>query len=189
MRKIMDLQNKHINEVVVVEGYHDLARIKAIYPNTDVVITNGSEVSQTTLEELKQLNNQQGLILLLDPDMQGERIRRLINAYVGETKHAFIPKHKCISKNKKKVGIEHAKDEDIINALEHVRKSSIKDTKTITIKDLTKLGLVGSSDAKSKRQYLADYFHIGPANAKTFCKKLNMFNITLEDITHALEVK
>ncbi|MEC9484663.1 MAG: ribonuclease M5 [Candidatus Izemoplasma sp.] len=185
----MDLKTKTINEVVVVEGYHDLARIKHIFPDCDVVITNGSEISQTTLDELKQLNDDRGLILLLDPDMQGERIRRVINDYVGETRHAFIPKVNCISKNKKKVGIEHASDEDIIEAMNHIRKSHKQKQKTITLKDLTRLGLMGSKDAKRKRQMLAEHFHIGPANAKTFCKKLNMFHITLEDITQALEVK
>ena len=58
----------------------------------DVVITNGSEISEDTLNELKILNQKRGLILFLDPDYQGERIRRLINDYVGETKHAFLSK-------------------------------------------------------------------------------------------------
>ena len=80
----MDLQNNNIKEVVVVEGYHDLAKLKSIYPDIDVVITNGSEISLSTLNELKSLNKQRGLILFLDPDYQGERIRRLINDYVGE---------------------------------------------------------------------------------------------------------
>ena len=115
----MDLQNKQ-NEVVVVEGYHDLAKLKEIYSNIDVIITNGSEISPETLEELKKLNESRGLILFLDPDYQGERIRRIINDYVGETKHAFMKKSDCINKNKTKVGIEHADFEKIKQALDKI---------------------------------------------------------------------
>jgi len=43
--------NSLIKEVVVVEGYHDLAKLKAIYDDIDVYITNGSEISENTLEE------------------------------------------------------------------------------------------------------------------------------------------
>ena len=96
----MDL-NSEPNKVVVVEGYHDLSRLRDIFPNLDIVVTNGSEISQTTLDELKALNESRGLILFLDPDVPGERIRRIIQEYVGETAHAFIPKHLCISKNGK----------------------------------------------------------------------------------------
>ena len=81
---------RKFKEVIVVEGYHDLSKLRQIYDNVDIVITNGSEISQTTLEELKILNKTRGLILFLDPDYQGERIRRIINDYVGETKHAFL---------------------------------------------------------------------------------------------------
>ena len=32
------------NEVVIVEGLHDLERLKRIYPDMDILITNGSEI-------------------------------------------------------------------------------------------------------------------------------------------------
>lgn len=187
MQKTMDSLNKQtIKEVVVVEGYHDLACLKEIYPDLDVVITNGSEVSENTLGELKHLNKERGLILFLDPDMQGERIRRLINDYVGNTLHAFIPKDKSISKNKQKVGVEHASKETIIYALENVQYSRYDAPPNITTKQLIQLGLMGTKNAKQKRKILAEHLNIGPANAKTFCKKLNMFHITLEELENAL---
>ena len=48
----MELSKYQIKEVVVVEGYHDLAKLKAIFEKVDVYITNGSEVSENTLKEL-----------------------------------------------------------------------------------------------------------------------------------------
>ena len=34
------------NEIVVVEGMHDLERLKSIYKDIDVLITNGSEIDK-----------------------------------------------------------------------------------------------------------------------------------------------
>jgi len=179
--------DKTIQEVVVVEGYHDLARLKAIYPNLDVVITNGSEISTETLKELKTLNQSRGLILFLDPDYQGERIRRIINDYVGTTSHAFLPKEKCISKNKKKVGIEHADNQDLIKALQNVLTTTFSTNTIFTIVDLQHWGLVGHKDAKQKRKQLTENLGIGLCNGKTLLNKLHMFNITKDQIINALE--
>jgi len=177
----MDL-NKTIQKVVVVEGYHDLAALKHIFPEIEVVITNGSEISDETLSELKILNEKRGLILLLDPDYQGERIRKIINNYVGETAHAFIAKDKCISKNKKKVGIEHAKKEDIIEALKNVQFTSNKSKSNITMMDLYDLELMGTKNAKMNRKILTENIGIGLCNGKTLLQKLHMFQYQIDDL-------
>jgi ribonuclease M5 len=180
---------KENNEVVVVEGYHDLAKLRSIYPQIDIVITNGSEISKETLNELKILNSLRGLILFLDPDYQGERIRRMINDYVGDTKHAFLPKEKCISKNKKKVGIEHAKKDDIMKALKNIMTTNIthNSKNKIEIKDLYNLKLTGCKNAKSNRKKLTENIGIGLSNGKTLLRKLNMFAITKEEIIQVLK--
>ncbi len=180
----MDSQNK-IKEVVVVEGYHDLALLKAIFSDIDVVITNGSEVSLETLNELKQLNSKRGLILLLDPDYQGARIRQIINDYVGPTKHAFIQKEYCINKNKTKVGIEHAPKEKIIEALENVY-SVTKIEQELKVQDIFDLGLAGEKNSKADRKYVTDTLGIGLCNAKTLLTKCNMFGITKKQLIETL---
>ena len=170
----------------MVEGYHDLAKLKAIFEKIDVYITNGSEVSIETLKELKILNEKRGLILFLDPDYQGERIRRIINDYVGETKHAFLKKKDCISKNKKKVGIEHAKKEVIIKGLTSFYISSQTTENLVEFKDLYKLKLIGSASSKVLRKTLGEELGIGLNNGKTLLKKLNMFNISTSQIIEIL---
>jgi len=180
----MDLQNKQ-NEVVVVEGYHDLAKLKEIYSNIDVIITNGSEISPETLEELKKLNESRGLILFLDPDYQGERIRRIINDYVGETKHAFMKKSDCINKNKTKVGIEHADFEKIKQALDKIYVQN-NNVKNLDIKDLYYYNLIGDKGSKELRRKVTESLGIGLCNGKTLLKKLNMFNITKEELESLL---
>ncbi len=182
----MALLNNKINDVVVVEGYHDLAKLKAIYKDIDVYITNGSEVSDNTLNELKKLNETRGIILFLDPDFQGERIRRIINDYVGPTKHAFLKKKDCINKNKTKVGIEHANGEKIQTALESffIVKKVIKSS--ITLGDLYKLNLIGKPNSKHYRLVIGEELGIGLNNGKTLLNKLNMFGIKLEQINKIL---
>lgn len=178
----MDSNNLTTNKVVVVEGYHDLARIKSIYPHLDIVTTNGSEISEETLQELVQLNQQRGLLLFLDPDVPGERIRRIINDRVGPTAHAFLPKEKCISKNKKKVGIEHANKADIIDALSSFKMTKNEPVKSITMQELYELDLIGKPNSKQRRIQLTKELGIGLANGKTLLHKLQMFQLTKDDI-------
>lgn len=165
----------------MVEGYHDLAKLREIYPNIECVITNGSEVSKETLEELKQLNEKRGLILFLDPDYQGERIRRLINDYVGNTKHAFLNKQDCINKARNKVGIEHANSALIKEALDKTY-TTIEKNNDISMKMLYDFKLVGSKNSRLRRKILCDQLGIGLSNAKTLLVKLNMFGITKKQI-------
>lgn len=179
--------NNSIQEVVVVEGYHDLARLKAIYPTIDVIITNGSEISETTLNELVTLHQTRGLILFLDPDYQGERIRSIIDETVGGAKHAFLSKHQCISKNGKKVGIEHASDEAIRTALQSVFTASSTTQSSITMRDLRQWNLVGSTNAKKRRKHLSETLGIGLCNGKSLLHKCHMFNVSKNDIQSVLK--
>ncbi|MFW5894550.1 MAG: ribonuclease M5 [Bacillota bacterium] len=164
--------------VIVVEGNHDKAKIHEIYPHADVIITNGSEIPPSTLEALKHANKVRGLILMLDPDAPGERIRRKIVEAVGPTKHAFLKKAACIDHQKKKVGIEHASKATIEDALSNHVQSDHGVQPTLTHSDLYKLNLLGTKDAKKNRQRVTDHFAIGHANGKTLLKKLTMFGIT-----------
>ena len=182
----MKLLNSKIDEVVVVEGYHDLAKLKAIYKDIDVYITNGSEVSDDTLNELKKLNESRGIILFLDPDFQGERIRRIINDYVGPTKHAFLNKKDSINKNKTKVGIEHANSEKIRTALESFFTVKTIVKSRVTMNEMYQLNLIGKPNSKFLRLTLGEELGIGLNNGKTLLNKLNMFGITIEQIKKIL---
>lgn len=177
-----NITNNITNKVVVVEGAHDLAVLKRLIPSIEVVITNGSEISQATLDELKKLNETKGLLLFLDPDMQGERIRRIINDYVGDTSHAFLPKHKCISSNKRKVGIEHAKDNDILQALSTFKVARNQTSSDITMQDLFALKLHGHKQSKRLRKMVSEEYGIGLCNGKTLLTKLTMFNIQKQSL-------
>ena len=108
------------NVILVVEGKNDYSRIKQIYPNLDILITGGSAISEKFLSDLKELAKTNKIVVFTDPDFPGEKIRKTIQEHVPNSEHVFINKQKAISRNNKKVGVEHASINDIISALEHV---------------------------------------------------------------------
>lgn len=168
--------------VIVVEGNHDKAKIHEIYPDADVIITNGSEISDSTLESLRHANKARGLILMLDPDTPGEKIRKTIVDAVGPTKHVFLKKDACIDHQKRKVGIEHASVKVIKDALSNYVHNDSGQAPSLTQSDLLELGLVGTKNARMNREKVTKHFSIGHANGKTLIKKLAMFGITKKAI-------
>lgn len=176
------------NEVLVVEGKNDKARLLAIYPNLNVITTNGSEISDDTLEMIKELSKNHKIVLFLDPDSPGERIRAKINNYVDGCENVFIKKSLAVDVRKHKVGIEHASYDDIKKALENRISYSNKSNK-YTMKDLFDLGLVGQNDSAKKREYLAQLLHAGNPNGKTLLKRLNYIGIDLEKVRSILNEK
>ena len=135
-----------MSSVIVVEGIHDEMKIKSVYPDANVVITNGSEISKITLDLIKKLSETNEIIIFTDPDSPGEAIRKRITEVVPNAKQAFLRKKDAISKNKKKVGIEHATKEIIVDSLENVYTFT-ESNNNITMSDLFNLGL-------NKFQYL-----------------------------------
>ena len=175
-----------IDEVIVVEGNHDAARILAIFPQAHTLITQGAAISEATLTLLKRLNQTQGLILMLDPDYPGQRIRRIINDAVGETKHVFIPREACTDTHKRKVGIEHASEATIRQALQaHVHTHQPAHV-SVTPQDMVNLKLTGYPGAKARREKVAKAFYLDEVNAKTLRKRLNMFAIDVASVKAVL---
>lgn len=167
------------NKIIVVEGKHDLDKIKKIYPNLDVLITNGSEVSDNFLIMLKTLANNNDIILFLDPDGPGERIRRLISNEIPNVKHAFIEKYKA--KTSKKIGVEHASISDIIESLDDIKCDKNYDNMFTNI-ELLNLGLIGNYDSVKLREKLLDSLNLGYVNGKGINKRLGLSDKSKDEI-------
>lgn len=172
---------KHIQQLIVVEGKNDTARLKQFF-DCDTIETGGSRVDKTTLERIEAAAAARGVIVFTDPDSPGEFIRRRISEkHIPGISHVFIEKKKA--RTAKKVGVEHASKEDLEEALSHAvffdeRKESLSHD------DYLDLGLVGNS---AKRQFVCSAFHIGPCNGKTCFKRLNQMGITrpqIEEVLH-----
>ena len=170
-----------MNCVIVVEGIHDEMKIKSVYPDANVVITNGSEISQITLDHIKKLSETNEIIIFTDPDSPGEAIWKRITEVVPNAKQAFLRKKDAISINKKKVGIEHATKEIIMDSLENVYTFT-ESNNNITMADLFNLGLNGSANSQMLRDKISEYLNIGKPNAKTFLKRINLIQISFEEL-------
>ncbi|WP_264990297.1 ribonuclease M5 [Lysinibacillus piscis] len=176
-----------IQEIIVVEGKDDTVAIKRAV-QADTIETNGSAISEETLQRIQHAQNKRGVIVFTDPDYPGRRIRAIIEERVKGVKHAFLPKAKTIAKNGKGLGIEHAADEDIREALRQVYTPSdmthIQDS--ITMEDLITAHLIGHPKAKARRDRLGEILNIGATNGKQLHKRLKMFQITEEQFGAAI---
>lgn len=168
----------NIRETIVVEGKHDQAKLQSLL-NANIVITQGSHLSQETLKHLIELNQQTGLIIFTDPDHPGKTLRERISQAIPTAKHAHL--NQKDARYKHKVGIEHASKEHILEALSSV--ISPKETLSpLTMNDLFECGLNGDEESSIRRSKVAHALHLEEGNAKHFLKQCKHLGITLKEI-------
>src|SRR5690625_4381536 len=169
-----------IREVIVGEGKADTVAIKRAI-DADTIETNGSAVNESVLAQIELAAKRRGVIILTDPDYEGERIRRIVNRRIPHCKHAFIKKVDAISKNKDDLGVENASPAAIQQALKHAKQEDHDFKEVIEWQDLLDVGLIAGPVAKKRRQVLGELLHIGYANGKQFHRRLQTFRITKEE--------
>lgn len=176
-----------IREIIVVEGKDDTTAIKRA-TGADTIETNGSAISDETLRRIAHAQQKRGVIVFTDPDYPGRRIRAIIEERIPEVKHAFLAKAKTIAKNGKGLGVEHASDGDIREALRNVYTPSTvaAQTEKIALEDLMTARLIGHPQSKGRRDRLGEILNIGMTNGKQLHKRLIMFQITVEQFAEAI---
>lgn len=172
-----------INEVIVVEGKHDSERLKK-YFDVDTIETNGLGLTDKKIELIRNINEKRGVILFLDPDIPGNKIRNRLNEAIPNLKNAFIDKKLC--RTTKKVGIEHASKEALMDSLNNIVTYN-NCNNTLSFSDYLDLGFQGKSDSKHKRAVIGNLLFLGECNSKTLFKRLNMYQITKEELERLIE--
>lgn len=172
-----------IKEVIIVEGRDDTRRLKEAV-QCETIETNGSAINSRTLDEIEVALKTRGAIVFTDPDFPGHKIRNTIIERFPNIKEAFLPKHKALGH--KSVGIEHARLDDIRDALKNCQTSQQIEEEIITIEDMQDFKLSGNPAAKERREYLTEELNIGYANATQLRKKLNRYQITHDKINEIL---
>ncbi|WP_303923226.1 ribonuclease M5 [Ureaplasma parvum] len=167
-----------IKEVIIVEGKTDAQKIDQLV-NAQIITTNGSEINKKTLALIKQAQLSKGIILFLDPDYQGERIRKIITNYLkdGMIKQCFISKDN-MKDNSKKIGIAEANNDALLKALKSQATFIIDSIESITWLEYLSLNL----NNKRIRLILCDYLNISYCNHKQLFKRLNMMQKTFKQI-------
>ncbi len=176
-----------VKEIIVVEGKDDTTAIKRSV-EADTIETNGSAISKETLMKIQHAQEKRGVIVFTDPDYPGRRIRAIIEEHVPGVKHAFLSKDKTIAKNGKSLGIEHARDEDIRQALTDVYtpKTNSEDEEQIPLAILIEGKLIGHPNSKERRTRLGDILKIGYTNGKQLQKRLSIFQISIKQLEEAI---
>ena len=172
--------------VFVVEGKNDKFRLERLLDSPLVVMTNGSAIDDDSILMLKKLDKTHDIILFLDPDHAGERIRRLVGKELTHVYHAFIKKEDAISKNMKKIGVEHASDEAILDALKSIKMVKSNASSDITHAFLHEIGLTGDMSSKAFRYDVCEKLGIGFTNGKTLYHRLHMFGINKQEIMEVI---
>jgi len=174
---------KRINGIIVVEGKTDVAFLST-FIDAEFVTTNGSEIPTKTIEYLQKSSGNRGVFVLTDPDSPGKRIRDVLDQNIPSLKHCFISKENSIKKNK--VGVAESTKEEVLKALSNCIESKATSISNVTSSDLVELGLLGGEDSADKRRIVSEKFHLGFGNAKTFLKRVNNSNLTIEDLKSCL---
>ncbi|VEU83022.1 Primase-like protein [Acholeplasma hippikon] len=125
------------------------------------------------------------IVLLLDPDFPGEKIRKTLASKLSNPKHIFFDRKASISKNRKKVGIEHVDFKLIREMIQYeVKEQEIKTD--LNIHTLYELGLTGQINSFNLRKVITDYYHIGHCNTKILLQRLTWLGLTKEDLVRVL---
>ena len=156
-----------IQEIIVVEGRDDTARLQEVF-DVDTIETNGSAVSDQTIERIRRAQEKRGVIILTDPDYPGDRIRAIVEERVKGCKHAHLPRAEAKDK-RGKIGVEHANPESIRRVLRSVFEPRVEtDQPIVTRKMVLEADLIGGTAAATRRKRLGVLLRIGEPNAKQF---------------------
>ena len=172
-----------IREVIVVEGTNDTKRLKSFF-DVETIETHGMGLKKETVDLIREVQKKRGVILFLDPDTPGEKIRNRINQEIPGLKNAFLMKEDA--RTKKKVGIEHASKEVLKEALDHLVTFEEKED-TLSEEEFFGLGLKGMEDSSLKREKIAAHFHLGKCNAATMYRRINLLGLNYEQIAEVLK--
>ncbi|QEH62408.1 ribonuclease M5 [Spiroplasma chinense] len=174
-----------INQVIVVEGRSDTAKLQKIFgkDNVETIETNGLALSESTLNVIQDVNQKRGIIVFTDPDGPGLLIRDKINSYLNfKCFNAFINKKSI--KDSKKIGIAEANDEDIKNALNNLITFNSDEQESITWEQY----LVNDFYLPKNRIKIANNFNWDEKiNSKRLFKWLNLLSLSIEDVEKILE--
>jgi ribonuclease M5 len=137
-----------VKEVIVVEGRSDERAVKRAV-DAQVIITSGYGIRESTFLAIEEAAKRCGVIIFTDPDFMGERIRERLKLRVPAAKHAYLSRADATSEGD--IGIENAKPEAILAALEKVRTWVETPVDTFTKSDLIRNGLEGGPGALDRR--------------------------------------
>ena len=162
-----------LNGILVVEGKEDASYLSN-YISSEIVIVNGFEISKATISYLKNKR----VILLLDPDEAGLKIREKLNKELPNSINVEIDISKCDRGIKN--GIAECQINEVLGKLKpYVIEKTTKNSSDIKMSDLYELGLINNKDL---RRTVCEKLNLGNCNGKQLYKRLTINNISLSKL-------
>lgn len=180
-----NVSRETLPHLFVVEGKKDEQQLSRVV-TSPILCTNGIGITEDFIRELIKLERQYRVVLVLDPDGPGEKIRKTLGSRLQYPEHIFVPSSLARSSNHKKVGIEYVSRETLQQYLGNIRVNQPVDR--LSTSQLHGLGLIGSVGAIERRQLICDTFGIGIANGKTMKTKFQLFGLTYDMVKNTLEM-
>ncbi len=168
----------NINDfIVVVEGINDKKALENVYPNINVFITNGLGFTNTDLDELDNIRKKNNLkvLILTDPDVPGEIIRKRISKRIENVYHKYIYNNDFDKKKKKQIGVEALSEKEIKKIFTNLKKNEYNNIE-YKIRDIINAGIYFD---KQKRRLFCKENGIAFGNNKKVLKQINSYNIKL----------
>lgn len=172
-----------LNCVFVVEGKTDVNHIKKIF-DVETIKTNGSELSNKTLNLIKLASLKNEVILLLDPDYQGKKIQKRILNKIPNCKVCYV-NYDDLDLSKNKIGIAET----------NLVKLQQKILNTIQVQKINKSNLTWEKylnfnlNTKQKRILVCEQLKIPYFNHKQLYKVLKIIKTDLTKILKKINDK
>lgn len=173
-----------IKEVIVVEGRDDITAVKQAV-DAELIAVGGFGINARVIDRIREAQKRKGVIVLTDPDFAGEKIRSIIAKRVKGIKHAYIAQEDGIKGDD--IGVENAKPEVIIEALNRAKISEEVFEEFYTSQDMFYFKLTGDANSKQRRIMLGKELGIGYGNANQMLTRLNKYSITKEEFIAAIQ--
>lgn len=164
---------KIIDGIIVVEGTGDSSFLSS-FIDALFIETNGYDIKHEDIDFLQNCNKK--IIVLTDSDSAGDTIRDRLSKELPNAVHIKVNSNKC-NKNGKH-GVAECEKEEILNVLkEHFIKSKTNEQR-VTLNDLISL----TKEQKEIKKSISNFYHLGTFKNKEMLKRLNVLNITKEQI-------
>ena len=173
-----------LDAIIVVEGRHDIAALSQFIDATFVATEGSSFPEEVQRLLLTYARLGRTFIILTDPDVPGEQIRKQLQTLLPQAIHAFVPKE--LARTTRKVVVEHAHPETLLAALHQAVVLSTPAVNTLSYQEFFDLGLVGTNDAAGRRLAVFAHYGLGHGSAKTLWKRLNALGLRQADIQQAM---
>lgn len=174
------LDKLEFNALFIVEGRDDKTLLEQIVDDPIYVLHGYRGISKKRLENIQKLAKNREVILLLDPDFAGHKMRDIICSKINNVHSINVPRKLALKKDN--VGIENTNIDDLYDILKKFLKTfkskKIQGTHVYTTEDMLSFHLIGN---KQNREIVSESLNFGYFNAKQLLKNLNKYKIPYTD--------